>query len=89
VRQLDAFDPPQPFADLVLIGEVAAHSPNFHQHSIRRQVVEKWRRCRGSSEPISVVRDFFWEERLLQALLTPHFCAWQGRPGARDCDVAP
>jgi hypothetical protein len=56
---------------------------------IRRQVVEKWRRCGGSSEPISVVRDFFWEERLLQALLTPHFCAWQGRPGARDCDVAP
>jgi hypothetical protein len=35
----------------------------------RRQVVEKWRRCGGSIESISVVRDSFREEQLLQPLL--------------------
>jgi hypothetical protein len=35
----------------------------------RRQVVEKWCRCGGSIEPISVVGDSLREEQLLQALL--------------------
>jgi hypothetical protein len=36
---------------------------------IRRQVVEKWRRCGGSIESISVERDSFRKEQLLQPLL--------------------
>jgi hypothetical protein len=35
----------------------------------RRQVFEKWRRYGGSIKPISVVRDSFREEQLLQPLL--------------------
>ena len=35
----------------------------------RRQVVEKWCRYGGSIESISVVRDSFREEQLLQPLL--------------------
>ena len=35
----------------------------------RRQVVEKWRRYGGSIESISVVRDPFRKEQLLQPLL--------------------
>jgi hypothetical protein len=34
----------------------------------RRQVLEEWRRCGGSIELISVERDAFWQEQLLEAL---------------------
>ena len=42
----------------------------FHNSTLkRRQVLEKCCRCGGSIESISVVRDSFREEQLLQSLL--------------------
>jgi hypothetical protein len=41
----------------------------FNSTLRRRQVVEKWRRYSGSIESISVERDSFRKEQLLEALL--------------------
>jgi hypothetical protein len=49
------------------------HDSEAAHHSFstlgRRQVLEKWCRYGGSIEPISVERDSFREEQLLQPLL--------------------
>jgi hypothetical protein len=53
--------------------QIQAHQ-NFLGTLIRRQVVEKGRRCGGSIESSSAVRDPFRNKRLLQPLLAVERC---------------
>src|SRR5687768_11863181 len=66
---VDGAEPTDPSAWMCERFDSCLAHPDFFSTLIGRQVVEKWRRCGGSIEPISVVRDSFREEQLLQPLL--------------------